>query len=307
MEAPKTHPDIVALAKQLDYHPLRMFEWVNQNVKFEPYYGSMKGGLGALWSQSGGATDQASLLAALLRASNIPVRYVRGNISVFDASALGAAGRGPRWVGAKGYDAARTVLARNGNPSASVQNNSALQAVGINLAHVWLEACLPYAAYRGAALDDSGHRWVPLDPSYKDQTYQAGINVDSSFDFNYTTWLASRLDAAGNYRMPQEAFENEVEAHAKTKAPNYANTTLDDVPYRAQIKPQRFDILPIVPPYEVTQYTSWSGVANESAETAVRLGWAHGALIATFPGDTTMATADQVRAFAKGGSARIQR
>jgi 2-dehydro-3-deoxygluconokinase len=46
---------------------------------------------------------------------------------------------------------------------------------------------------------------------------------------------------------------------------------------------------------------------NESPEDAVRLGWAHGALLTTFPGDTTMATVDQVRAFAKGGSARIQR
>lgn len=48
-------------------------------------------------------------------------------------------------------------------------------------------------------------------------------------------------------------------------------------------------------------------MAGETPEQAVRLGWAHGALLATFPGDTTMATADQVRAFAKGGSARIQR
>jgi 2-dehydro-3-deoxygluconokinase len=44
-----------------------------------------------------------------------------------------------------------------------------------------------------------------------------------------------------------------------------------------------------------------------SPEEAVRLGWAHGALLTTFPGDTTMATVEQVRAFAKGGSARIQR
>ncbi|MCJ7823932.1 MAG: PfkB family carbohydrate kinase, partial [Anaerolineales bacterium] len=42
-------------------------------------------------------------------------------------------------------------------------------------------------------------------------------------------------------------------------------------------------------------------------EEAVRLGWAHGALLTTFPGDTTMATAEQVQAFAQGGSARIQR
>jgi len=48
-------------------------------------------------------------------------------------------------------------------------------------------------------------------------------------------------------------------------------------------------------------------LTGETPEQSVRLGWAHGALIATFPGDTTMATAEQVRAFAKGGSARIQR
>jgi 2-dehydro-3-deoxygluconokinase len=48
-------------------------------------------------------------------------------------------------------------------------------------------------------------------------------------------------------------------------------------------------------------------LTGESPEQAVRLGWAHGALLTTFPGDTTMATLDQVRTFATGGSARIQR
>ncbi len=42
-------------------------------------------------------------------------------------------------------------------------------------------------------------------------------------------------------------------------------------------------------------------------EEAVKLGWAHGALLTTYPGDTTMATLEQVKAFAEGGSARIQR
>jgi 2-dehydro-3-deoxygluconokinase len=48
-------------------------------------------------------------------------------------------------------------------------------------------------------------------------------------------------------------------------------------------------------------------LTGETPEEAVKLGWAHGALLTTFPGDTTMATVDQVRSFAKGGSARIQR
>jgi 2-dehydro-3-deoxygluconokinase len=48
-------------------------------------------------------------------------------------------------------------------------------------------------------------------------------------------------------------------------------------------------------------------LGGEDQEEAVKLGWAHGALLTTFPGDTTMATLEQVRALAKGSSARIQR
>lgn len=48
-------------------------------------------------------------------------------------------------------------------------------------------------------------------------------------------------------------------------------------------------------------------LSGQPEQEAVNLGWAHGALLTTFPGDTTMATLEQVRAFARGGSARIQR
>jgi len=48
-------------------------------------------------------------------------------------------------------------------------------------------------------------------------------------------------------------------------------------------------------------------LAGQPEQEAVNLGWAHGALLTTYPGDTTMATLDQVKAFAKGGSARVQR
>ena len=42
-------------------------------------------------------------------------------------------------------------------------------------------------------------------------------------------------------------------------------------------------------------------------EESLKLGWAHGALLTTFPGDTTMSRLPEVEAFAKGGSARVQR
>ncbi|MDR0553843.1 MAG: sugar kinase [Treponema sp.] len=48
-------------------------------------------------------------------------------------------------------------------------------------------------------------------------------------------------------------------------------------------------------------------LSGKSPEEALRLGWAHGALLTTTPGDTSMVSLDQVEAFAKGGSARIQR
>lgn len=47
--------------------------------------------------------------------------------------------------------------------------------------------------------------------------------------------------------------------------------------------------------------------SGRTPEEALRLGWAHGALLTTFPGDVTMAKLDEVEALAKGGSARVQR
>jgi 2-dehydro-3-deoxygluconokinase len=48
-------------------------------------------------------------------------------------------------------------------------------------------------------------------------------------------------------------------------------------------------------------------LVGETPEDALKLGWAHGALLTSFPGDVTMASLAEVRAFAQGGSARVQR
>lgn len=48
-------------------------------------------------------------------------------------------------------------------------------------------------------------------------------------------------------------------------------------------------------------------LSGKSPEEALRLGWAHGALLTSTPGDTSMVSIDQVEAYAQGGSARIQR
>jgi 2-dehydro-3-deoxygluconokinase len=48
-------------------------------------------------------------------------------------------------------------------------------------------------------------------------------------------------------------------------------------------------------------------ISGRSPEEALRLGWAHGALLTTYHGDVSMATLAEVEALAQGGSARVQR
>ncbi len=48
-------------------------------------------------------------------------------------------------------------------------------------------------------------------------------------------------------------------------------------------------------------------LTGASPAMALRLGWAHGALLTTYPGDVTMARLEQVKALAEGGGARVVR
>jgi 2-dehydro-3-deoxygluconokinase len=48
-------------------------------------------------------------------------------------------------------------------------------------------------------------------------------------------------------------------------------------------------------------------ISGRTPEESLRLGWANGALLTTFPGDVTMARLPEVEALAKGGTARVQR
>jgi 2-dehydro-3-deoxygluconokinase len=53
--------------------------------------------------------------------------------------------------------------------------------------------------------------------------------------------------------------------------------------------------------------TIYGLMAGRTPEQALKLGWAHGALLTTYHGDTTMATLAEVEAFAAGAGARVQR
>jgi RHS repeat-associated protein len=250
--------EIQNLAASLGYSPVKIFQYVSQNIKFEPYYGSLKGATGVLYTHAGNATDQASLLIALLRASNIPARYVKGQIQVNDGTPASDGGRAGHWLGAKSYAGAAGILTQGLNPFAGLVNNASSQATGVTLTHVWVEACVPYSHYRGTQGDTAGSRWIPLDPSFKNATYQAGIATNVPFNAaDYTSVLSNTL--------PEEIFAGKVETAIKALAPNYANNTLADAPYTGTPLPLTIDVLPASMPYEVTSFLNWDGTSSPEA------------------------------------------
>lgn len=80
-DANSTDPFIVQKAAELGNNAAQIFAFVRDEIGYESYKGSLRGARGTLWSKAGNALDQASLLIALLRASNIPARYVSGTLS----------------------------------------------------------------------------------------------------------------------------------------------------------------------------------------------------------------------------------
>ena len=241
---------IRALAASLDHSPARILRWMQQNIAFDPYWGALKGAEGVLQTRAGNSTDQASLLIALLRASNVPSRYVRGTVQLYDAAGQDdAAGRAQRWLGTQRYRASAAVLAAGGVPAGLQSIDGELR--GIRFDHVWVQACVPHAAYRGARAEAGGYRWLALDAAVKDHDYQQGIAVDVPLTNTafYTPYLASRSE-----QLPHEHYAEKVASALRTIDPTAA---LADVPYAGTPRPLRYDVLPGSLPYMVEAFTNW--------------------------------------------------
>ncbi|MDO8499766.1 MAG: transglutaminase domain-containing protein [bacterium] len=70
--------EISQLADSLNRNPVKIFNFVRNNIVYEPYFGAKKGSIGCLEERVCNDTDAASLTVALLRASGIPAHYKKG-------------------------------------------------------------------------------------------------------------------------------------------------------------------------------------------------------------------------------------
>jgi transglutaminase-like putative cysteine protease len=151
---------IAEAAGRRNWDPVDLYEWVKNNIATEWYRGSMKGALETLRQRSGNDADQAALLIALLRAAGFPSRYVVGTVEFFpDIEAA------KRLTGLDDPALIGELLRKAGIPHQPVLEGGVI--VNYRLEHIWVEALIPYANYRGALADLAGKTWLPLDTSFK--------------------------------------------------------------------------------------------------------------------------------------------
>jgi hypothetical protein len=215
-EAPIT-PEIVELAKSLDWNPIRIYEWVQENIETEWYWGSMKGAEETLRQRSGNDADQAALLISLLRSAGFPARYVRGVIEFFPGLE-----QAKRLTGLDDPLKIAAFLQKAGIPCEPIIAGGRI--ANFRIEHIWVETEVPYANYRGAVLDNMGKMWTPLDTHMKPPGYNWNTPEDFGAAFDPA---ALRNDYLSQPRTetPLEYLQNAFGSHL---AGNFAAATYQD-------------------------------------------------------------------------------
>ncbi|MGB5457322.1 MAG: transglutaminase-like domain-containing protein, partial [Gammaproteobacteria bacterium] len=212
-------------AQLLNYDPVKIYHWVRNNVEWQPTWGAVQDAELTLDARRGNAMDIASLTIALLRASQIPARYVHGTIEVPEAPYRNWAG------GFTSIDAAADFAASGGIPSAVAILGGKISHV--QLEHVWVEAAIDYFPSRGAINQDAD-AWVQMDPSYKLYEYLQGLDAVqiSGIDKNQ---LANDFLASGTLNETEgwiQGFDPAIletaHAQAQTALEDYITTNMTD-------------------------------------------------------------------------------
>ena len=175
-------PEIIAKAQELGNNPVKIYNWVRNNIEFVPTYGSIQGAHMTLLTKQGNTFDTASLLIALLRASNIPARYIYGTIELPIDKVM-------NWVGGfTDANAALDFIASGGIPVTGIISGG--KVTKARLEHVWVEAYVIYDQYRGAKATGVGNKvWIPMDSSYKEYENIEGVDLFQATGFDAQSFL----------------------------------------------------------------------------------------------------------------------
>ena len=207
---------IRAKAQELNNNPVEIYNWVRNTIEFLPTYGSIQGADYTLQMLSGNPFDTASLLIALLRASNIPARYAYGTVRIPVDQVM-------NWVGGVEVPgAAQQLLGQGGIPNIGLVNGGIITHIKIE--HIWAEAWVDFEPSRGAK-NIQGDSWVPLDASFKQYEYTQGEDLANSVPFDGESLLES---------IVQNATVNETDGYIQ--GINQSTIENDFIAYQTQIE-----------------------------------------------------------------------
>ena len=257
-------PEIAALAEELGKNPVRIYEYVKNTVMYQPYWGALKGAAETLAQKSGNDADQASLLIALLRASGYAARYGRALVTV-DIE------RAKQWLGVEDDTCVDWMFASAGVPGTTALVDQAGKIRAVRFEHIFVEAYLPYADYRGSSESTRHKLWVPLAPAFKKRLDVAGMDITELVDFDVEA-LADYLEAHvkknsdGSYTGFDTAWLQEQIADYVRRVREYLvseGITLRDLIGYEEIIPQKMEILPITLPFTSTNTTVFSALPDD--------------------------------------------
>jgi YD repeat-containing protein len=256
LEAPFSEA-ILRQADELGNDYVRIYEFVRNEIDTEWYAGSMKGAEGALLQRSGNDVDQASLLTALLRASQAAARYVQGIIELpieTLAADLGVA-----------EGDVTTVLSRSGVAHEVVIRGGRIAA--IELEHTWVSVHVPYANYRGAVVDFSGPIWLPLFPALKRYQHTPASGVLGDMGLTADEVLTDYLS------VPQS---REPLAELRQRVEDYLEQNAQGVSYEDQLATRTLvgEVLGLLPsslPVEVVAVTAEQAELADTKRHRVRV------------------------------------
>ena len=226
-------PEIRAKALELGNNPVKIYEWVRNNIDYVPTWGSIQGANMTMQTKQGNAFDTSSLLIALLRAAGIHARYNIGTIELPIDKVM-------NWVG--GFTdpmSALDFMSSGGVPTTGITEGGIVKRA--RLEHVWVEAFINYIPSRGAKhVNGKGETWIKLDPSYKQYKYTAGIDIKSAVPFDGQSFLnqiqfGATIDATtGSITGVNSALTQQTMQDYQTQVQNYLtqnhpNATVGDV------------------------------------------------------------------------------
>ena len=171
-----------------------------------------------LLTKQGNAFDTASLLIALLRASNIPARYVYGTIELPIDKVM-------NWVGGfTDANAALDFIASGGIPVTGIVSGGKVGKA--RMEHVWVEAWVDYIPSRAARhKTGQGDTWVPLDGSFKQYTYQNGMDLYNLLPFNAYHFLNTYITDQQE-TTPYQQYGRQIVAWLDINTPD---ATIEDI------------------------------------------------------------------------------